>query len=173
MADEIEKSEAGAREPTLADKIAAQIRHLHATQDRGALAELRRMDPENPVVPAFQRILSQVAADAGFEWARRLALATKIAAMPMGADALTARPTLGELMRTEKFPEGRLQKLMTARGSALDDQILRLARRLARTGSMPWRELVELALARGPDRLERLRYRIAREYWKYQKTEKT
>ncbi|KQT88479.1 hypothetical protein ASG48_03465 [Aurantimonas sp. Leaf443] len=146
-------------------RLAAAIRVLHKVEQRGDLAALRRMDPAQPLAPAFQRLLVRIAPKAGLERAKRIALLAKILALPAGAAALeNGRRPLGLALAEEKIAERRVQMLMTARGEALDDAILRLARRLARRGSLPFVEIGQLLLG-GEDEVEDTRYRIARAYW--------
>lgn len=50
-----------------------EVRALLRAERRGDLAELRRLDPEQPGAPAFFRILARVAPEAGVEKMRRYA----------------------------------------------------------------------------------------------------
>ena len=54
--------------------------------------------------------------------------------------------------------------LMTARGNALDDLLLRTARRLVREGLLPYQDIGRLILG-GPKTVEDIRFRTARAYW--------
>ena len=156
---------AGDRLARLIQGLAMAVRRLHRQERRGELAALRRMDPEHPVVQPFQRILLHVAPDASLDRARRIALFVKILALPMSDDVLkSGRRVLGMAMESADVSERRVQTLMTARGEALDDHVLRLARRLAREGDLPFEEIGRLIL--GDERvIEDTRFEIARAYW--------
>lgn len=150
---------------SLITALANAVRALHHQERRGDLASLRRMDADEPVPPAFQRILVRAAPDADLNHARRIALFVKILSLPMGGDALAAdRRRLGEAMADDGISEKRVQMLMTARGPALDDLLLRTARRLARAGVLPFQEIGELILG-DPTIRERTRFAVAKAYW--------
>lgn len=151
------------------DKItggfAALVRVLHGAEQRGDLAALRRMDPEHPYEPPFQRMLVRVAPQTRLERAKRIALVAKILALPPSGEALNdGTRSFGRAMAEAGISEARVQVLMTARGGALDDAVLRLARRLVRTGSLPFFEIGRLVLG-GEAEVEDTRYRIAHDYW--------
>ena len=140
---------------------------LHHQEDRGSLAALRRMDTDAPLEPAFQRILVKVWPEAGLEMAQRRALFVKVLALAMNADLLKgAARKLGEAMADPEIDikERRVQMLMTARGPALEDAVLRLARRLVRAGHLPFHDLGRLLLG-SEARIEKTRFEIARAYW--------
>jgi hypothetical protein len=140
---------------------------LHHQEARGDLAALRRMDVEQPIEPAFQRILVKVWPEAGIGKARRLALFVKVLALAMSADLLKGpRQRLGEVMADPLIDvkERRVQMLMTARGPALDDAVLRLARRLVQAGRLPFHDLGRLLLG-SEEAVERTRFDIAKAYW--------
>lgn len=150
---------------SIAGGFAARIRNLHEAEQRGDLAALRRMDPAQPFAPAFQRMLVQVAPRSGLDRARRMALLAKILALPPSGEALAdGRRALGTALFEVGATERRVQVLMNARGEALDDAILRLSRRIARSGALPFFDLGRLILG-GEREVETTRYRIARDYW--------
>jgi hypothetical protein len=64
--------------------------------------------------------------------------------------------------------EGRAQKLLTARGSAVVEQLRLIARRLANEGMLPYRQIGDLLLIEDEEgeRAEAVRLRIARDYWR-------
>jgi hypothetical protein len=146
-------------------KLANAIRALHRQEQRGDLAALRRMDTERATELAFHRILARVALDASRARAQRLALLTKILALATRLDVLeTGRRNLGAALDAAGVSEARVQMLMTARGEALDDLLLRTARRLVRDGLLPFEDLGRLILG-SPEEVERTRFRIAKAYW--------
>ena len=140
------------------------VRSLAKASDRGALAELRRSGKELPA--AFWKIAVKTDPRARPERIKRMALVLQMLALR--PDKLIAgRGKLGEALATENISEARVQKLMTARGPALDDQVIRVARQLANSGALPYRELAELLLAEdhGCPAVELIRLEIARGYW--------
>lgn len=145
--------------------LANAVRALHHQERRGDLASLRRMDCAAPVVPAFQRILVRTAPDADLDRARRIALFVKILSLPTSIDPFAGgRRRLGEVLATEGIGEARVQMLMTARGPALDDLLLRMARRLVQAGTLPFEDIGRLILGDGPT-IERVRFSVAKAYW--------
>lgn len=153
------------------DDLANAVRSLHRREARGELASLRRMDEAAAIEPAFQRILVRVAHDASLDNprlhddARRLALMTKILALGMSIEVLAdGYRNLGDAMAAADVSERRVQGLMTARGPALDDLVLRLSRRLVRAGTLPFLDIGRLLLG-SADMVEKTRFRIAKGYW--------
>jgi hypothetical protein len=154
------------------DALVNAIRSLHHQEARGELAGLRRMDTDRAVEPAFQRILVRVVPNASFRSIRRnddagrLALVTKILALGTDPDVLAdGHRNLGEVMAAQGIKERRVQVLMTARGPALDDLLLRLSRQLVRGGSLPFLDLGRLVLG-SAESIEKTRFRIAQGYWR-------
>ncbi|MBX3569851.1 MAG: hypothetical protein KF914_17435 [Rhizobiaceae bacterium] len=153
------------------DDLANAVRSLHRREARGELASLRRMDEAAAIEPAFQTILVRVAPNASlgdrhpYDDARRLALVTKILALGMSIEVLgKGYRNLGEAMAAADVSERRVQGLMTARGPALDDLVLRLSRRLVRAGTLPFLDIGRLLLG-SADMVERTRFQIAKGYW--------
>jgi len=154
------------------EALANAVRSLHRQEARGELADLRRMDAEQAIEPAFQRILARVAPHASFRSTRRhddagrLALVTRILALGTSPDVLAdGHRNLGEAMAAQGIKERRVQVLMTARGTTFDDLLLRLSRQLVRGGSLPFLDLGRLVLG-SADSVERTRFRIAQGYWR-------
>ena len=140
------------------------MRSLAKASDRGALAELRRSGTELPA--AFWKIAVKTDPHARPERIKRMALVFQLLAL-RPENLIAGRRKLGAALAAENISEARVQKLMTARGPALDDQVIRIARRLANGGSLPYRELSELLLAENHDSpaVESMRLEIARGYW--------
>lgn len=155
------------------EALATAIRHLHNRGDRGELAALRRMDEARAVEPALHRMLARCAPGYRAEAGRRhddlvrLALMARVLSLGMSIDVLgRGRHDLGRAMAEAepKVSERRVQMLMEARGPAFDDLILRLSRRLAREGTLPYLDIGRLVL--GPEwMVEETRRRIAKGYW--------
>jgi CRISPR system Cascade subunit CasB len=139
-----------------------EVRCLLRAERRGDLAELRRLDPEQPNAPAFFRILARVAPEAGVETMRRYAHYLRILAL--NPEALSS-DRLGAVMAASGVSESRVQRLLTARGETMRDQLRLIARRLANSGNLPWRGFADLLLANEKDE-EDARLRIARDYWR-------
>ncbi|MFN8830917.1 MAG: type I-E CRISPR-associated protein Cse2/CasB [Labrys sp. (in: a-proteobacteria)] len=150
--------------PDLVELLAREVQALEAAERRGDLAELRRMNPERPNVPAFFRMLVRHRPDAGPDFARRCARIVHLLALR--PDALH-RGSLGEAMAVNGISEARAQKLLAARGEALATQIALIARRLAQERALPYRELGHLLLADDDsESADRTRLRIARDYFR-------
>ena len=149
-----------------ADAWANAIRGLHHAENRGALADLRRMEPDKSLPSAFWTIAAKSEPGANESRLRRMARVLQMLAFrPDGLDS--GRRKLGAALEAAGVSEARVQKLMTARGPALNDQVIRIARRLANSGKLPYRELADLLLAENHDSpaVETIRLEIARGYW--------
>ncbi|MBB4199538.1 hypothetical protein CCR94_01235 [Rhodoblastus sphagnicola] len=140
-----------------------EVRGLLNAERRGDLAELRRLDPDQPQAPAFFRILARVAPEAGVESMRRYAHYLRILAL--NPDALS-NDRLGAVMAAAGLSESRVQRMLTARGESLHDQLRLIARRLANAGNVPWSGFRDLLLTTDEDKVERKRMMIARDYWR-------
>jgi hypothetical protein len=137
----------------------------------GALASLRRSEPAVVLrQPSFHRLVRNVEdvalrTDGGLRWATAVHLL-----------ALLARPgttrslrDVGTALALAGFPESRLARLLASRGETFRDQAT-LAARFLRAHDSPCvpLDLAELALVeeRAERRAERLRFRIARSYYR-------
>ena len=140
------------------------VRSLAKAGDRGALAALRRSGTGLPA--AFWKIAVKTDPLAKPQRIKRMALVFQLLAL-RPENLIAGRRKLGAALAAEEISESRVQKLMTARGPALDDQVIRIARRLAISGALPYRELAELLLAENHDSpfIEDVRLEIARGYW--------
>ena len=148
----------------LIEDFANQIRILARRERRGDLASLRRLDPEAPAAAAFFSIVVKVAPESGPDSMRRYARLLQMLAL--NPEALKPG-RLGTGLAAAGVSEGRVLKLLAARGPALARQLHLIARRLATAGALPYRQLAELVLE--PDdgpRAEDLRLKIARDYWR-------
>ena len=148
----------------LIEAFADEIRLLAKREQRGDLASLRRLDPEQPDAIAFFRIAAKIVPEAGPDRLRRYARLVQMLALK--PDALKPG-RLGSELAAAGVSEARVQKLLAARGPALARQLFLVARRLGDDGILPYRQLAELVLE--PDdspRADDVRLRIARDYWR-------
>jgi CRISPR system Cascade subunit CasB len=153
-----------AREGGLVEAFANKVRELANRERRGDLAALRRLNAEAPAAPAFFQILVKIAPESGPDSLRRYARLLQIFALR--PEALVPG-SLGVALAAAGVSEGRVQKLLAARGPALAEQIRLIARRLANGGSLPYRQIGDLILAKDDTEIaEDLRLRIARDYWR-------
>jgi len=147
------------------DALAGAIRALDKAERRGDLASLRRLDADAPDAPAFFRIVVKVAPNASAVELRRYARFLQMLALK--PDSLTSG-SFGAAMAEAEVSEGRVQKLLSARGPALSKQLRLIARRLANAGRLPYRQIGDLLLVEDEDGeyAEAVRLRIARDYWR-------
>lgn len=151
------------------DRIGAlvqAIRALDMAQDRGALARLRRLDLDRLDALSIFAVLARAAPEVSRpETVRRYAAVLQ--AFAFCPDRLAPDRSLGETMATEDVSESRVMRLLNAEGDGLLDQARLLARRLARSDSLPARDLARLLLdGDDPDRGPEIRLKIARDYWR-------
>jgi CRISPR type I-E-associated protein CasB/Cse2 len=136
----------------------------------GSLASLRRGDPASVIhQPAFHRLVldlddAALGESGALRWATAILLLATLT--EPGAD-----PSLvgtGAALASAGFPESRLARLLASRGDAFRDQAV-LAARFLRGRHVPCRplDLAELSLVeeRAERRAERLRFRLARDYY--------
>ena len=162
--------------------FASQMAHTEFR--RGDIADLRRMDPDEPGAAVFWRLLAQqdLLGDPAVEsrWAlilHGIALMAPTSSgdgvartahngnMPVGRALL-----LGGEDRREKglYSETRFNRLLTARGPMLRALLARMFRMLAAANvSLNWREMAQFILNEGDDEeaAEQARRRMARAYY--------
>ena len=167
----------------LAVSLAGHIAQL-AEHRRGDLAELRRMDPDDPDAAVFWRLLAphDLLGNSVIEskWALILhGIALMTPTTGGDGDARTAHDGYmpvgralflgGEAQRAQAFySESRLNRLLTARGPMLRTLLSRMFRMLASSGvSFNWREMAQYILNEGYNEevAEQGRRRIARDYY--------
>ena len=167
----------------IAVSFAGRIARL-ADFSRGDLAQLRRMDPDNPDAAIFWRLMAEhdLLHNPGLErkWALILHGIALMTPRNSGDGSLrTAHDgytpvgrTLflgGESHREQGFySESRLNRLLTARGDILHALLARMFRMLASAEvSFNWREMAEFILNEdyAEEAAERARRRIARDYY--------
>ena len=156
----------------------------HGSFSRGDLAELRRMDPDNPDAAAFWRLLArhELLGNETLEskWAlilHGIALMTRAGGTDAGARPAHNPGTPvgralflgGANVRQQGFySETRLNRLLTARGPVLRILLRRTFRMLAAADqSFDWREMATFILNDGCDEhaTDQIRRRIARTYY--------
>lgn len=137
----------------------------------GALAELRRRDAGAvSTTSAFHRLTAPMNEETwGGDKARRWA--TVIQAMAIGTKPgeAGANASAGAALAEAGFAESRFARLLAARGDTFRDQIILLARYMnSRQSRFDWADLGELVLVEGlkEQRAEKLRFRIARDYYR-------
>ena len=106
----------------------------------------------------------KIAPEAGPAALNRYACFLQILALKPAA---LASGSFGAAMAAAGVSEGRVQKLLTARGPALAEQLRLISRRLANEGTLPYRQIGDLLLIEDEsERAEAVRLRIARDYWR-------
>lgn len=151
------------------DWLARGIDRLDERGATGDLAALRRLDPDQPSAGAFFRLMA-LAPDnplggPGDRFRRWGLVAWMLAQTP----ARRGDRALGAALAEAGFSEMRMNRLLAARGDGFRAQARRMVRFLAqKAGAVPYRELGELILCEGDreTRAERLRMKIARDYWR-------
>lgn len=144
---------------------------------RGDLAALRRMDLDRPSVPAFWRLLARATDGTmlrsdGHE--RRWALVAH--GMALMAPDHHADVEIGTALHNIDYAEGRLARLLNARGPQFRALVPRLCRHLAhKQQPLDWYRFARLILAesRNEDAAEAVRLHIARAYYRAQSTSQT
>ena len=152
--------------------------------NRGDLAALRRMDPDEPDTAAFWRLTARYDLHGSprveRQWAlvlHGIALMTKTAAggdagrsahvrgMPIGRALFTGD---NPERTTAFYSESRMNRLLTARGPMLRTLLSRMFRMMAAANQgFDWYRMAELILSDGYDeqRADRIRRNIARDYY--------
>lgn len=156
-----------------------------AEHNRGELAELRRMDPDEPDAAVFWRLLAQYdLLNSGEAVERKWALILHGIALMTPANSGGDNPQTahdgytpvgralflgGEAQRAQGFySESRLNRLLTAREGMLRVLLSRMFRMLAASRvSFNWREMAQFILNEGynEEAAEQGRRRIARDYY--------
>lgn len=172
--------------PERAVRMAGAIAQ-YAEHRRGDLAELRRMDPDEPNAAAFWRLMGQYDLLNNSEAIERkwgliihgIALMTPTGggegdtgtahngSMPVGRALYLG----GESQRSAAlYSESRLNRLLTSGGPMMRTLLARMFRMLAAGGvTFNWREMAQYILNEGLDddaAFEQNRRRIAREYYR-------
>ena len=151
---------------------------------RGDLAQLRRMDPDNPDAAAFWRLMARQGLFRGPEIESKWALIMHGIALMTPTNNGDGNPRTahdgytpvgralflgGDGQRTTGFySETRFNRLMTSRGPMMRILLARMFRMLASADvSFNWREMASFILSEGYDDedAEQSRRRMAREYY--------
>ena len=172
----------------IAVDLCTEIGRLGLSQ-RGDLAQLRRMDPFRSRPAVFWRLMAANDIEGSSDWELRWALIVHGIAMTTpkaggeatlcnahnGAMPFGKALFLGNESSNERafISETRLNRLLVARGRVMQSMLARLFRHAARSGvTFNWREPATLILREGRDnvRAERMRSRIARDYFATQRS---
>ena len=172
----------------IAFRLAGEVAAL-SDRDRGGLAGLRRMNPNEPDAAAFWRLMASedLLGNTAIErkWGlilHGIALMTRT----VGGEDVASRSAHDEQMpvgralflggdsqrTTEFYSETRLNRMLTARDDMLRVLLARMFRMLAaEDASFNWREMATFILNEGydEDRAEDSRRRIARDYYQAQR----
>lgn len=150
-------------------RIASHI--AHAEFGAGRLAELRRKDAGAvSATPSFHRLTVGMdeenwRGDASRRWA------AVIQAMAIGTvpGESLSETSAGTALAETGFAESRFARLLASRGEAFRDQIVLLSRYMSnKKARFNWGDLGELILVEGlkETRADRLRFRIAQDYYR-------
>ena len=157
---------------------------IYAAHNRGDLAALRRMDPDNPNAAAFWRLLARQGLLGCPESERKWGLILHgIALMTRNTgDSAQERSahnpnmrvgralfTGGDAQRSEFYSETRFNRLLNARDDMLRDLLVRMFRMMASAGAtFNWYEMAQFIRYQDYDdkRAEDARRHIAREYYR-------
>lgn len=166
-----------AQRRSLIGKIAQAMKRGAQTSGRagfstGALAELRRIDPEEPYTPALWRTLVGYGIDERWgdgEW--REAQEVRWAALLMGMahtvglhDPYTS---LGEALADAGWSETRFVRLMESRDTRLVEEVRRVAQYLSsKSQKANWTDVADLVLDQDAEWAESQRRKIARNYYR-------
>lgn len=158
-------------QPVGISTIIQRIANEFASPDfpRGDLAELRRMNPDNPATPAFWRIMAQHnLPDTAWGVSRWALILHGIALMTPTANAKipVGRALFlgGSLQRDSGFySEVRLERLLKSQGAIFRNLINRLFKMLASAKQpLDWEEMAALII----DDSDAARYKIASDYYR-------
>jgi len=151
------------------DWLARGIDRLDERGATGDLATLRRLDPDRPNAGAFFRLMALAPGDP-LDWPEdRFGSWGLVVWMLAQSPGGRSDRTLGAALAEASFSEVRMNRLLAARGDGFRAQVRHMVRFLAqKSGAVPYRELGELILCEGDreTRAERLRLKIARDYWR-------
>lgn len=136
----------------------------------GDLAELRRIDPEEPYTPALWKLLLSRVPEQhrrGNESERRWAIL--LMAMAHCAGLHDPKTAFGAALAEAGWSELRFVRLLRARGDNLDKELRRLAQYLAsKKQHANWADAAWLLFVQDGDHAEETRQRIAKSYYTYQ-----
>jgi len=134
----------------------------------GERAALKRMGLEGPAPLALHRlILLRVDEDwQGEHWTPRWRALVCALAIQRDGGFDPSRPW-GQALAEAHFAESRLERLLAAQGETQLALSLRAARQLAAKGiACDWRQLADLIFSSDPEMVERIKTRIARDYYR-------
>lgn len=159
----------------VAFRFAGQIASM-PDHDRGGMAGLRRMDPDEPDTAAFWKLMAGEDLLGNPEIERKcglilhgMALMTRTAGDDVSSRSChDGRMPVGRALYEKGYSETRFNRLLTARDEMLRVLLARMFRMLAAEQvSFDWREMAAFILNEGfnEDRAEEGRRRLARAYY--------
>jgi CRISPR system Cascade subunit CasB len=165
------------QESSLASVIGRLAQAMDKTLSPGDLADLRRLTPQNPYAPAFWKL---VVNDAGLEAMlpvrdeARDEAERRWGAILQGLATLGRFHTfgvgLGRALAEAGFAELRFVRLLRAHDEGLLDQARITARFLSAKGQPgDWTDMAWLILSDGRGHEEKVRRRLARDYYRHLK----
>jgi len=132
----------------------------------GDRARLRRLDPDEPPPIAFYRFAFRHLPE---EWERSQA---DWITMVSGMALMAPRPHqpgmgFGRVLAENNYSEARLERMLAAEGNTLRVLVLRAVRFLVAKGAKcDWTDIAAILLARGGEKREQARFRIARDFYR-------
>lgn len=153
----------------------------HAINDgrisRGDLAELRRVNSRDYNRPVFWKLITNYIFDAEPEYYPSIDMLRKWAAILSGMARMSPyhhdpNIKLGVSLARNDFSETRLLRLLRSSGPTFFDNIQRMCLFLAQKGQrINWIETASLILTRDAEKKEKIRERIAMDYYGKQEQE--
>ncbi len=158
----------------LADVIGGINHAIHHRLSSGDIAELRRLDPDNPGIPAFWKIMVSSIGDEGLALAGGLdrdeaekRWAVVLSAMAAMANQSVQGRKLGDALADGGYSELRLNRLLRATGHTLRGLTREMTRFLTAKGEFfDLLDLARLVFSDGKTWSESYRREIARAYYK-------
>lgn len=135
----------------------------------GERAALKRLTPRLPPSLTFYRFAFRHLPEAWeAQQAEWMAVVSGLALMCPGPHRVD-RPA-GRALAEAGFSEARLERLLAAEGEDLRTLVLRAVRFLAaKAESVDWVDLARLVLTKDRDKLEKVRFKFARDYYSHLK----
>ncbi len=153
------------RDEDILNALAGAVRGLAKAEATGDLASLRRLDLDNPMAPAFFRLIARHTPHESPSPETMRAYALVAAILALRPDTLVPGRRLGSNLVDAGVSEARVQRLLAARGETFRDLALRTARVLVRSGAFSYEQLCRLILAGDGPAAEHLRLAVARDFW--------
>lgn len=157
-----------------ADVVNRLARALATDLSPGELSQLRRMEPHDPGCPAFWRLVIQILEPSGAlpmgdpREAAEVEWAAVLSAMVRLAGSHDPKIPLGRALAAAGYSELRLVRLLRSHGEQLGIELRKMATYLASKGERADLTLLaSLIRSHDPQAAERIRRRLARDYYGY------